>query len=75
VSARWWWRSSSSSRSTRVAVTCSSSHRPPTSCAALTLVHGTLELFASWLRGELDVTREHLTDFLVALVRTTGDLR
>lgn len=43
--------------------------------AALTLVHGTLELFASWLRGELDVTREHLTDFLVAMVRTTGDLR
>jgi AcrR family transcriptional regulator len=42
--------------------------------AALTLVHGTLELFASWLRGELDVTREHLTDFLVAMVRTTGDL-
>jgi AcrR family transcriptional regulator len=43
--------------------------------AALTLVHGTLELFASWLRGELDVTRAHLTDFLVAMVRTTGDLR
>ncbi|MFL6120631.1 TetR/AcrR family transcriptional regulator [Actinophytocola sp.] len=43
--------------------------------AALTLVHGTLELFASWLRGELDVTREHLTDFLVAMVRTTGGLR
>jgi AcrR family transcriptional regulator len=43
--------------------------------AALTLVHGTLELFASWLRGELDVTREHLTNFLVAMVRTTGDLR
>jgi AcrR family transcriptional regulator len=43
--------------------------------AALTLVHGTLELFASWLRGELDVTREHLTDFLVAMVRNTGDLR
>jgi AcrR family transcriptional regulator len=43
--------------------------------AALTLVHGTLDLFASWLRGELDVTREHLTDFFVAMVRTTGDLR
>lgn len=42
--------------------------------AALTLVHGTLELFASWLRGELDVTREHLVDFLVAMVRTTEDL-
>jgi AcrR family transcriptional regulator len=43
--------------------------------AALTLVHGTLELFASWLRGELAVTREHLTDFFVAMVRTTGELR
>lgn len=42
--------------------------------AALTLVHGTLELFASWLRGELDITREHLADFLVAMVRTTEDL-
>jgi AcrR family transcriptional regulator len=42
--------------------------------AALTLVHGTLELFASWLRGELDITREHLVDFLVAMVRTTEDL-
>lgn len=42
--------------------------------AALTLVHGTLELFASWLRGELDVTRAHLVDFLVAMVRTTEDL-
>ena len=42
--------------------------------AALTLVHGTLELFATWLRGELDITREHLVDFLVAMVRTTEDL-
>jgi AcrR family transcriptional regulator len=42
--------------------------------AALTLVHGTLEVFAMWLRGELAVTRAHLTDFLVAMVRTTGDL-
>ncbi|MGB3439895.1 MAG: TetR/AcrR family transcriptional regulator [Actinophytocola sp.] len=42
--------------------------------AALTLVHGTLELFASWLRGELDITRAHLVDFLVAMVRTTEDL-
>jgi len=43
--------------------------------AALTLVHGTLEVFAGWLRGELDVSRDHLTDFLVAMIRTTGDLR
>jgi AcrR family transcriptional regulator len=42
--------------------------------AALTLVHGILELLAGWLRGEVDVTREHLIDFLVAMVATTGDL-
>jgi AcrR family transcriptional regulator len=53
----------------------SPSHSTDRELAALTLVHGTLELFASWLRGELDVTREHLTDFLVAMVRTTGELR
>lgn len=41
---------------------------------ALTLVHGTLEVFAGWLRGEVDVSREHLADFLVAMVNTTGDL-
>jgi len=41
---------------------------------ALTLVSGTMEVFAGWLRGEVDVTREHLADFLVAMVNTTGDL-
>jgi len=47
---------------------------PDRELAALTLVHGTLELFASWLRGELDVSRAHLVDFLIAMVRTTEDL-
>jgi AcrR family transcriptional regulator len=42
--------------------------------AARTLVHGTLELFADWLRGDVDITREHLIDFLVAMVLTTRDL-
>ncbi len=41
---------------------------------ALTLVSGTMEVFAGWLRGEVDVTRAHLADFLVAMVNTTGDL-
>jgi AcrR family transcriptional regulator len=41
---------------------------------ALTLVSGTMEVFAAWLRGEVDVTREHLADFLVAMINTTGDL-
>jgi AcrR family transcriptional regulator len=47
---------------------------PDRELGALTLVSGTMEVFASWLRGELDVTREHLADFLVAMVNTTGDL-
>ena len=47
---------------------------PDRELGALTLVSGTMEVFASWLRGEVDVTREHLADFLVAMVHTTGDL-
>jgi AcrR family transcriptional regulator len=47
---------------------------PDRELGALTLVSGTMEVFVSWLRGELDVTREHLADFLVAMVNTTGDL-
>lgn len=47
---------------------------PGRTLGALTLVNGTMEVFASWLRGELDVTRAQLTDFLVAMVLTTGDL-
>jgi AcrR family transcriptional regulator len=48
--------------------------RPDRELGALTLVSGTMDVFASWLRGELDVTREHLADFLVAMVNTTGEL-
>jgi AcrR family transcriptional regulator len=48
--------------------------RPDRELGALTLVNGTMEVFASWLRGELDVSREHLADFLVAMINTTGDL-
>jgi AcrR family transcriptional regulator len=47
---------------------------PDRELGALTLVSGTMEVFASWLRGEVDVTRDHLADFLVAMVDTTGDL-
>jgi len=36
--------------------------------AALILVAGGFDLVTQWLRGELDVTREHLEDFLVAMV-------
>jgi len=47
---------------------------PDRELGALTLVSGTMEVFASWLRGEVDITRDHLADFLVAMVNTTGDL-
>jgi AcrR family transcriptional regulator len=48
--------------------------QPDRELGALTLVSGTLEVFAGWLRGEVDVTREHLADFLVAMVDATGGL-
>ncbi|BBU23599.1 TetR/AcrR family transcriptional regulator [Mycobacterium xenopi] len=41
---------------------------PDIDLAALTLVAGGFEVVTQWLRGELDVTREHLEDFLVAMV-------
>lgn len=47
---------------------------PDRTLGAVTMVSGTMEVFSSWLRGEVDVGREHLTDFLVAMLLTTGDL-
>lgn len=41
---------------------------PDMDLAALTLVAGGFDLVTGWLRGELEVTREHLEDFLVAMV-------
>ncbi|BBY07821.1 TetR/AcrR family transcriptional regulator [Mycobacterium noviomagense] len=41
---------------------------PDIDLAALILVAGGFELVTLWLRGELDVSREHLEDFLVAIV-------
>ncbi len=40
----------------------------------LTLVGGAMELVSTWLRGELAVDREHLIDFLVALIVTSDGL-
>lgn len=48
--------------------------RVDTELGAITLVGGALELVAAWLRGELAVSREHLTDFLVAMILTSSDL-
>lgn len=47
---------------------------PDAQLAALTLVNGLLELLAGWVLGELDVTREHFADFLVAMILTMTDL-
>ncbi len=41
---------------------------PDMDLAALTLVAGGFELVTGWLRGELDISREHLEDFLVTMV-------
>ncbi len=41
---------------------------PDLDLAALVLVGGGFDLVTGWLRGELDVTRAHLEDFLVAMV-------
>lgn len=41
---------------------------------ALTLVSGALELATLWVRGELNVSREHLADFLVALLLTNAEI-
>jgi AcrR family transcriptional regulator len=41
---------------------------------ALTLIGGGLELITTWLRGDLDVDRDHLIDFIVALMLTSTDL-
>jgi len=41
---------------------------------ALTLIGGGLELITTWLRGDLAVGRDHLIDFIVALMLTSTDL-
>ncbi|MCV7193992.1 TetR/AcrR family transcriptional regulator [Mycolicibacterium brumae] len=41
---------------------------PDMDLAAWTLVAGGFDLVTGWLRGELDISREHLEDFLVTMV-------
>ncbi|MFE3320049.1 TetR/AcrR family transcriptional regulator [Nocardia sp. NPDC059195] len=38
---------------------------------AYSVVSGTLELVAAWMRGEFDTTREHLTDLIAGLLLST----
>nr|WP_276514223.1 TetR/AcrR family transcriptional regulator [Actinomadura citrea] len=40
----------------------------------LTLTAGLWELFTTWFRGDLDVDRDHLIDYTVALVLSTVEL-
>jgi AcrR family transcriptional regulator len=42
--------------------------------AALTVVHGELELVTQWLRGDLKVGRDQLTEFLVAMIITATEI-
>ncbi|WP_375112195.1 TetR/AcrR family transcriptional regulator [Nonomuraea sp. MTCD27] len=41
---------------------------------ALTIVSGLWELLSAWFRGEVDTDRDHLIDYVVALLLTTTDL-
>ncbi|WJR32215.1 TetR/AcrR family transcriptional regulator [Mycobacteroides immunogenum] len=47
---------------------------PDLDLATFTLVSGGLDLVTTWFRGELDITRDRLEDFLVALV-TRANIR
>ncbi|MFF2557622.1 TetR/AcrR family transcriptional regulator [Nocardia sp. NPDC058058] len=42
--------------------------------AARTISHGGLELVSEWLRGDLDIDRAQLVDFLVAMILTTAQI-
>lgn len=42
--------------------------------AARTISHGGLDLLTEWLRGDLDIERAQLIDFLVALILTTSEI-
>lgn len=41
---------------------------------ALTLTAGLWDLLSAWLRGDLDIDREHLIDYIVALLLASTDL-
>lgn len=45
-----------------------------TELAAFTLVSGTMELVAAWLRGEFPTDREHLVDVITAMLLAATDL-
>jgi AcrR family transcriptional regulator len=53
-----------------------SSAPPPldTDLAAFTLVSGTMELVAAWLRGDYDINRQHLADLVAAMLMSATDI-
>lgn len=42
--------------------------------SARTVAHGGLEILTEWLRGELDIDRAQLVDFLVAMILTAAQI-
>jgi AcrR family transcriptional regulator len=49
---------------------------PPldTDLAAFTLVSGTMELVAAWIRGDYDIDRQHLADLVAAMLLSATDI-
>jgi len=45
-----------------------------TDLACFTLVSGTMELVAAWLRGDFNVSREHLADLVASLLLAASDV-
>ncbi|WP_418005045.1 TetR/AcrR family transcriptional regulator [Mycobacterium sp. PDNC021] len=50
---------------------------PPTcdtDLVSFTIISGTMELVAAWLRGEFDTDRDHLTDIIAAMLFAAGHI-
>jgi AcrR family transcriptional regulator len=49
---------------------------PPldTDLAAFTIVSGTMELVAAWLRGDYNISRQHLADLVAAMLLAASDI-
>jgi AcrR family transcriptional regulator len=45
-----------------------------TDLAAFTIVSGTMELAAAWLRGDYDISRQHLADLVAAMLLAATDI-
>lgn len=45
-----------------------------TDLVSFTIISGTMELVAAWLRGEFDTDRRHLTDIIAAMLLAAGHI-